>query len=567
MKFDCFEFLNDIQSIIPESQSGFVLFCDNKNRAMAIQQQLQNDFKIYSVTGCDKDGIHYVVPFETPDDKIITDFIRRGLDWDKDQKFIQYTVTLYNADTATKMYNILNVGGYDVTMLPNNMQLIIKCLDNSSHNDEIRKLKCDLADFEKLSTVSMDDYFNKVLFSGKIEKNEYRKKSKQEFSIDEIEQNKDIIVRGILYQYFNKRIRAYLGRITFPKKFDANKLDNKVKQNINLIRDFLYSVTKDYVNAQIKTALQTKHWPIIRFDYLKSCNEYCNFKQVLKQAKQWQDYEKSRNKAMKSNLRMSEKGTLKIMNLNNGYSVVQLFTPESLDYEGSMLQHCAGDGYYDKRVHEPCVEIYSVRDAQGKPHLTIEVNDGKIIQCYGYKNTIPCDQDLRTTVRALMREQRLDIPDVNGWNRLIAYVKQDGKLYDVFNLPQNFVFKSSIDLCAMKLTELPDMHTVTIEHSFSCATNLLSDLTGAPCAVYGDVKFGNNPLVSLRGMPRYVWGHIFLHNTRLTAKSFVPIYMENKLNYIVGIDEEIIKAWKQQIVTRKKSIANIIASLSNAREK
>ena len=567
MTTDFIKFLPDIQSIISEDLQGFVLFCGDANRANAICRQLRQDFYQLSITDVDNNGFYYVIPLGILDEKTLSDFIHTGLDWDKDQKFIQYTITLYNSDTATKMYNALIADGYNVEFLHNHMQLVIKCLDNSSRNNAIIELKRELMAFEKASPQSMDDYFNKILFCGKIENTRYRKTIKQEFHLDEIQKDKDIIIRGILYQYFNKKIRAHLARITFPRKFDANKLDDKLKRNINQIRDFLYSVAEQYIDEQISNAIKTKHNVIVRFDYLKSCNKYNNFSGTLKQAHQWHKSKISLARNRAKFYRKSQSGAYKIMDLNDGYYVVQLFTPQSLDFESQCMNHCVGEGYWDELVHEEYCQIYSVRDATGYPHLTIEVKYGEITQCLGYKNSIPSDAKLRTAVRTLMQAEKLDIPDVNGWNRAIAYFKQYYRLYDVFNLPENFVMNGLLDLHGMNLTELPDMHTVKIRSGFYCCSNELRNLKGAPHTIFGDANFSDNPLTSLYGMPRDIRGKIYLRNTRLNAKSFVPIYVENKLDNIVGIDAKVIESWKQQIKTRKNAIANIVASLSNPRKK
>lgn len=561
------DFIPDMQSVIHADCEGFVLFCENQNRADKIRRQLSRDFHIFAMLDYDNIDAHYIIPLDAPDENNITEFIRRGWDWDKNQKFIQYTITLYGADAASKMHNTLVANGYNVIMAPNNMQLVVKCLDNSPRNSEIQKLQNDLLLAQKSAPQSMDDYFNKLLFCGKIENVAYRTMRKQEFSIDEIEANKDIIVRGILYQYFNKRIRAHLSQITFPKKFDANKLDNKEKQNINLIRDFLYAKATDYVDMQTINAANTKHDVIVRFDYLKSCKQYERFRTTLKSAHQWQKQESSLARNRAKFQRESERGVYKIMDLNDGFYAVQLFDPKSLDFEGQCLNHCVGDGYYDDRVHMKSVQLYSIRDDKNYPRLTIEAEEGKIVQCYGYNNHVPTDPKLRTAVRTLMHAEKLDVSNINGWNKLIAYITKDGVLYDVFNLPKNFVVNHTIDLCGMDLDKLPDMSTVRVNSDFLCATNKLSDLTGAPYFVSHDVNVGCNPLKSLLGMPRDICGKIYLSGTQLTAKSFVPIYLEPKLNDIIGVDEKIIAAWREQIKNRKSGLQNILSSLSAQHEK
>lgn len=54
----------------------------------------------------------------------------------------------------------------------------------------------------------------------------------------------------------------------------------------------------------------------------------------------------------------------------DGWTVQQLTTREQLDAEGQYLQHCVGS-YYDE-VHGGKTEIFSLRDPEGFPHVTIE---------------------------------------------------------------------------------------------------------------------------------------------------------------------------------------------------
>ena len=177
------DFIPDMQSIIHAGCDGFVLFCENQNRADKIRRQLSRDFNIFAVLDYDNIDAHYIIPLNTPDENNITEFIRRGWDWDKNQKFIQYTITLYGADAARKMHNTLVTNGYNVIMAPNNMQLIVKCLDNSPRNSEMQKLQNDLLLAQKTAPQSIDDYFNKLLFCGKIENVAYRTMRKQEFTL------------------------------------------------------------------------------------------------------------------------------------------------------------------------------------------------------------------------------------------------------------------------------------------------------------------------------------------------------------------------------------------------
>lgn len=557
------DFINDMQSINLFEKQALVLFCDTSNRARAIQQQLIHNFGIYAITDTDKDNFSYVIPLQSIDDKTLSKFIHNGWNWDKNQNFIQYTITLYNEHTTTKIYNMLIARGYNVLLLPNNMQLVVCCLDNSQHDDEMQDLHIELTSTQKSNPMSMDVFFNKVLFNGKIENIKYRKKIKQELELDEIEQNRDLIIREMLYQYFKKRIRPYLKTRTLARKFDANKLDNKLKQNVNLIREFLYTVAERYLDIQVINAIRTRHDSIIRFDYLNGCNDYKDVSKTAKLARKWwsdtarQNIEKERNKKQSMNQ------AYKVMDCENGYYFVLLYGRDALKFEGKHMHHCLQNDYWANAIKKPEQELYSLRDANGEPHLTLEIENNQVLQCQGRTHTDP-NPILRKMVREFIAKNHFEIPDVNTWNKHIAYIKQDGVLYDVFNLPKNFVVtKGNIDLCAMGLDKLPDMSSVIVNTSYNCANNNLTDLTGAPYTVNGDARFIKNPLTSLRGMPRNIGGKIYLSETQLTTKSFVPLYMENKLDDIVGVDDNLIAAWRKQIANRKTEIANIIMALKN----
>lgn len=63
-----------------------------------------------------------------------------------------------------------------------------------------------------------------------------------------------------------------------------------------------------------------------------------------------------------------------IYDFGNGFTIVKV-PPEDLEVEGIRMQHCVS-GYCDY-VSQGGTEIYSLRDAQNKPHATVEVKLGK----------------------------------------------------------------------------------------------------------------------------------------------------------------------------------------------
>lgn len=70
-----------------------------------------------------------------------------------------------------------------------------------------------------------------------------------------------------------------------------------------------------------------------------------------------------------NNLRMN--GVVKAADLDDGAFIGKLVTAKALKTEGSMMGHCVG-GYWG-RVSSGQTQIYSLRDAEGYPHATIEL--------------------------------------------------------------------------------------------------------------------------------------------------------------------------------------------------
>ena len=62
-----------------------------------------------------------------------------------------------------------------------------------------------------------------------------------------------------------------------------------------------------------------------------------------------------------------------VADLDDGYRLVRLLTPEALDLESYRMHHCAGDGAYDGKIASGWSRILSLRDRKGRPMATIEL--------------------------------------------------------------------------------------------------------------------------------------------------------------------------------------------------
>ena len=89
MTNDVVEFLQDIQSIIPEQTTEYVLFCNTAQKAISIQTQLLQDFNMPSVLDKDYYDTHYIIPLKNISAENRLKFISNGWSDDRSQKFVQ----------------------------------------------------------------------------------------------------------------------------------------------------------------------------------------------------------------------------------------------------------------------------------------------------------------------------------------------------------------------------------------------------------------------------------------------------------------------------------------------
>jgi hypothetical protein len=67
-----------------------------------------------------------------------------------------------------------------------------------------------------------------------------------------------------------------------------------------------------------------------------------------------------------------------------------VLSDHNLEVEGTLMKHCVGS--YADRVREGRVQIFSLRDPQNKPHVTVEVSDKLVKQIQGVANSTPKDK-------------------------------------------------------------------------------------------------------------------------------------------------------------------------------
>lgn len=135
-------------------------------------------------------------------------------------------------------------------------------------------------------------------------------------SVDYVEQHRDEIIKGILNQYIKLRVREYVMNLENEPAFilvDKNRTDlpgwtaqifergenvyefngalmsSQLRDDITEVRDYLYDAAGQYVDKVIRTARETEKKPKIRYDYLKTTNEFSTFEKALAAAKHWHE--------------------------------------------------------------------------------------------------------------------------------------------------------------------------------------------------------------------------------------------------------------------------------------
>ena len=367
-------------------------------------------------------------------------------------------------------------------------------------------------------------------------------------SPDYVSQNRDTIIKGIVKQYIRRRLRDYMVAIenepafvlvnrnnpnlpgwvetVFAKgkkvyDFDATKMSDKLCEEIITVRDYLYEIAGQYVDKIAETARRTKKKPKIRYDYLKTSNEYATFEMALNAARDWHEH-LSENLAKlnksKDVLKKSLVGAVYVMDLVDGMSVYQLTTPKALDFESEYMGHCVGKGGYDKAVKDGSIKIYSIRDERGEPYCTIKVRGNDIMQIKGKRNKAP----MRKYVPAIKMFIKQTNFKLKHDLRNLGLIKQDGKLWDIYNLPKGFVIKGDVYLSDIGLEQLPDLSGVTVKGNFYCYGNNLTSLVGAPKSVGGDFYCFHNQLTSLNGAPQSVGSDFNCSVNQLTSLHGAP---------------------------------------------
>jgi hypothetical protein len=139
-----------------------------------------------------------------------------------------------------------------------------------------------------------------------------------------------------------------------------------------------------------------------------------------------------------------------VTQLADGFHIVRLMTPRALDAESGLMQHCIGQGAYDRKVASEHYHFYSLRDPWGKPHATLEVDLRRLvlIQCQGKQNTAPVERYLELLV-GFLTARGIVFGQVHPHHPFVF--DEAGNRHPVCDLPDGFTVRSDLCVCPQSL--------------------------------------------------------------------------------------------------------------------
>jgi hypothetical protein len=132
-----------------------------------------------------------------------------------------------------------------------------------------------------------------------------------------------------------------------------------------------------------------------------------SFAQALEHAEQWHREMAERN-ARQADQGDDIKGLVEVMKFKDDFRWVQLKSAKALKREGTLMQHCVGEGGYTGAVKSGRTRIYSLRDPQNQPHCTIEVESRQVNQVKGKQNKAPVEKYV-AYVRVFLQALKLPV--------------------------------------------------------------------------------------------------------------------------------------------------------------
>lgn len=234
-------------------------------------------------------------------------------------------------------------------------------------------------------SLTIDDLRTQILEKRQYQPTDYEKITVSNFRTDDFK-------RWMLFIFKNKRTTSDDNGRSF--RYEIQDLNDFITESRHL-EDFYIAFKRDNPSYQ----LGNKTWEEVKED----SDEWHEAISNRGSGKFYQPYERD------------EQGNLdddRIVKIYpDGYKMVRVESSNDLDVEGHLMHHCVGS--YASQVRGGNSIIYSLRDQNNHPKVTIEVNrDGVVKQVQGPSNSEVEDEDLIEKIKEFFEDE--ESIDKNG---------------------------------------------------------------------------------------------------------------------------------------------------------
>lgn len=136
----------------------------------------------------------------------------------------------------------------------------------------------------------------------------------------------------------------------------------------------------------------------------------------------------------KTDQEIAKTGEQVIKTYPDGYSWKKLTSPEALNREGELMNHCVGS--YWSQVQSERISIVSLRDSKNFPHCTIEHSSSRVHQIKGNSNR-PVAKEYRGYVKDLLDNEFKGLQVEEGELINVGLFRMDGKTLDLEEFRKN----------------------------------------------------------------------------------------------------------------------------------
>ncbi|MCS4089315.1 hypothetical protein [Rhizobium sp. BK176] len=145
--------------------------------------------------------------------------------------------------------------------------------------------------------------------------------------------------------------------------------------------------------------------------------------------------------------------------LDGGFHLIRLRTPEALLREGGVLQNCLGDGGYDQSLADGEHQYVVLRDDRNRSHAIAQIRtkDNLVCDFLGKQNAVPKHKYLMPFVRFITERQW---PVINQWNRGVV-IDDCGQVHRTQPVPEKLCLRGDLWIAGCKDVVLPLALTVS----------------------------------------------------------------------------------------------------------